>query len=133
MLAGPYSNKQDNELNRLGGEPNDLWAHPVVGVTPADQDGMHESVSLLWIGIREFCERTYGEGRDPHLVSIFGDDQSDRIVPKRSQAAFFTNITEVGGVDHLTVHHRAEVVEKVRGLLEEDPEAPNSRFQKGKF
>ena len=111
-----------------------MLAHPVIGLTPDGHDGISNNVKDLWSGVRLLCERVYDDQSGfQGFVPIFGDDRSDRIVPKRSQAAFFTSITEVRGVDHLTVHQNSDTVEKVLGLLEEDPEGPSTRFQKGKF
>jgi pimeloyl-ACP methyl ester carboxylesterase len=127
--------EQSQELIQLGGEPRELLAHPVVGLTPDAQDGVDDGIRALWLGIRHLCERTYDTPSkvDPNLPAIFGDDRSDRIVPSRSQEAFFTKSTRIVGVDHLTVHKHSAVAEKVRALLEEDPMAMGSSFEKGKF
>jgi pimeloyl-ACP methyl ester carboxylesterase len=118
------------ELNvGLGGEPRDLWAHPIIGLTP-DGLGGYDKIADLWRGVQHLCERTYDRSDRPDLVPLFGDDRSDRIVSSRSQGAFFTKTTHVEGVDHLSVNGSSEVVEKVRGLLEADLAVA---FEKGKF
>jgi hypothetical protein len=121
------------EINlHLGGNPSDLWAHPIIGLTPDGVPGYGVTFDL-WNGIQHLCERTYDSSHRPDLIPLFGDDRSDRIVGSRSQEAFFGKTTRIEGVDHLNVHGNSSVVETVRKLLEEDPAAVGSSFEKGKF
>jgi hypothetical protein len=89
-----------------------------VGLIPFSFFAHDKGLNVLWSLLMLYCNKVPDSSFAilPGLESVFSGE-NDRIVGEESQSAFADQYFRISGVDHLTVLHESETVERVQETL----------------